>query len=51
LKRGSNPLKEKGDNMKHIVMYSGGAGSYILSKRVIAKYGKENTILLFADTK
>jgi len=36
---------------KHIVMYSSGAGSAWLGKYVADKYGKENTILLFTDTK
>lgn len=36
---------------KHIVMFSGGIGSYITAKRVVAKYGAENTILLFSDVK
>lgn len=36
---------------KHIVMFSGGVGSYITAKRVVAKYGAENTILLFSDVK
>lgn len=37
--------------MKHIVFYSGGAGSYATAKRVVEKYGNENVILLFTDTK
>ncbi len=36
--------------MKHVIMYSGGAASYVAAKRVIEWYGKENVILLFADT-
>lgn len=36
---------------KHIVFYSGGAGSYATAKRVVDKHGKDNTILLFTDTK
>ncbi len=36
--------------MKHIVFYSGGIVSWMTAKRVIEKYGKENVILLFADT-
>lgn len=35
---------------KHIVFYSGGIGSWATAKRVIAKHGKENVILLFTDT-
>lgn len=36
--------------MKHIVFYSGGIGSWAAAKRVIVKYGKQDTILLFTDT-
>lgn len=36
--------------MKHIVSYSGGIGSAITAKMLVEKYGKENVILLFADT-
>ncbi|MBR8661144.1 hypothetical protein [Brevibacillus sp. NL20B1] len=36
--------------MKHIVMYSGGIGSWAAAKRVVQRYGKENVILLFTDT-
>lgn len=36
--------------MKHIVSLSGGIGSYITLKRVIAKYGKEDVIAVFCDT-
>jgi hypothetical protein len=36
--------------MKHIVMYSGGIGSYLAARRVIKKYGKNKTTLLFTDT-
>jgi hypothetical protein len=32
-------------------MFSGGIGSYITAKRVVAKYGSENVILLFSDVK
>lgn len=35
---------------KHIVMYSGGAGSSWVGKYVADKFGKENTILLHTDT-
>lgn len=37
--------------MKHIVFFSGGISSYCAAKRVIEKFGKENVILLFTDTK
>lgn len=36
-------------NMTHLVMYSGGGGSWAAAKRVIQKHGLDNTILLFAD--
>ena len=35
----------------HIVSFSGGIASFFAAKRVVEKYGKENTLLLFADTK
>jgi 3'-phosphoadenosine 5'-phosphosulfate sulfotransferase (PAPS reductase)/FAD synthetase len=37
-------------DLKHIVFYSGGLGSWMTAKRVIEKYGKDNVILLFTDT-
>lgn len=37
--------------MKHVVMYSGGVGSWAAAKRVIEQHGTEDTILLFTDTK
>lgn len=37
--------------MKHIVSFSGGMGSFAEAKSCADKYGKENVILLFADTK
>ncbi len=36
--------------MKHLVMYSGGAGSWATAKRVAAEHGTEDLVLLFADT-
>lgn len=36
---------------KHVVMFSGGAGSWMTAKRVAEKHGTENLVLLFADTK
>lgn len=36
--------------MKHVVMYSGGAGSYGAAQRVIGKHGAADTTLLFTDT-
>ena len=37
--------------MKHIVMFSGGIGSYMTAKRVCETVGSENVILLFSDVK
>ena len=37
--------------MDHVVMMSGGAGSWAAGKRVVERYGAERTTLLFADTK
>ena len=38
-------------NHKHIVMFSGGLGSWRAAKRVAAEYGTANLVLLFADTR
>lgn len=35
---------------KHIVSYSGGAGSIMTAIKLVEKYGNENVLLLFADT-
>ena len=37
--------------MKHVVMYSGGIGSWMTAKLVTERHGAEETILLFADVK
>ncbi len=37
--------------IKHLVMYSGGVCSWAAAKRVAEKYGTEEMVLLFADTK
>lgn len=37
--------------MKHVVMFSGGLGSWMAAKRVAARYGTDNLTLLFADVK
>lgn len=37
--------------MKHIVLYSGGLGSYFTAKRLLETVAKEDMILLFTDTK
>jgi hypothetical protein len=36
--------------IRHLVMFSGGACSYIAAKRVIQRHGKYGVVLLFADT-
>lgn len=37
--------------MKHIVMFSGGVGSWMTAKRVAERYGTKDLVLCFADTK
>ncbi len=37
--------------MKHVVMFSGGIGSWATAKRVVEAHGSENLVLLFADVK
>lgn len=37
--------------MKRIVSYSGGLGSFMAAQLTVARYGKENTVLVFTDTK
>lgn len=36
--------------MKHICSFSGGLGSWMAARRVVAEYGVEDTYLLFTDT-
>lgn len=36
--------------IKHLVMFSGGACSYMAAKRVIQRHGNDGVVLLFADT-
>ena len=36
--------------MKHVVMFSSGAGSWMAAKRVAAEHGTSRMVLLFADT-
>ena len=36
--------------MKHVVNFSGGAGSWMTAKRVAERYGTDNLVLLCADT-
>src|ERR1700755_2803522 len=37
--------------MKHVVMFSSGAGSWAAAKRVAAKYGTDDLYLVFSDVK
>jgi len=37
--------------MRHVVMYSGGIGSWAAAKRIVQQAGKENMVLLWADTR
>lgn len=37
--------------MKHVVMFSGGIGSWATAKRVAEEHGTDDLILLFADVK
>ena len=37
--------------MRHVLMFSGGVGSWAAAKRVVEKYGADKVTLLFADTK
>jgi hypothetical protein len=41
----------KNKQTKHIVLFSGGVGSWAAAKRVAAQHGTDNLILLFTDTK
>lgn len=36
--------------MKHVVSFSGGMGSFAEAHACVTKFGRENTLLLFADT-
>ena len=37
--------------VQHVVMFSGGIGSWATAKRVVAEHGPENVVLLFSDVK
>jgi 3'-phosphoadenosine 5'-phosphosulfate sulfotransferase (PAPS reductase)/FAD synthetase len=45
--RNEAPLDRR---VRHLVMFSGGVGSWATAKRVVERHGTENTVLLFADT-
>jgi hypothetical protein len=34
----------------HVIQYSGGIGSWATARRVTARYGTQNVVLLFANT-
>lgn len=36
--------------IRHLVMFSGGVGSWAAAKRVVAEHGTDGVVLLFADT-
>jgi hypothetical protein len=38
------------ENIKHVVMFSGGVCSWATAKRVVERHGAAGTVLLFADT-
>src|SRR5690349_19447210 len=38
-----------GDGMKHVVMFSGGLGSWMTAKRVAEQHGTDGLFLVFAD--
>jgi 3'-phosphoadenosine 5'-phosphosulfate sulfotransferase (PAPS reductase)/FAD synthetase len=42
-------MKEN-SNVKHLVMFSGGASSAYVAKWVVDKYGRDDVILFFTDT-
>lgn len=44
-------MSDKHDPMRHVVMFSGGIGSWATAKRVAATYGTGNLVLLFSDVK
>lgn len=43
--------KDYPDHFQHVVMFSGGGGSWAAARRVADHYGNKNLHLLFADTK
>ncbi|MFC0213886.1 hypothetical protein ACFFK0_15755 [Paenibacillus chartarius] len=38
-------------HIQHVVMYSGGIGSWAVAKRVVQQFGSDRLALLFADTR
>ena len=48
--KGERQVKLKRAAYRHVVMFSGGVGSWAAAKRVAEKHGTDNLILLFADT-
>ena len=43
-------IPRDGHGIAHIVMFSGGLGSFAAAKRVVDKRGPDAVLLLFADT-
>ena len=39
------------EKITHVVMFSGGAGSWFAARRTVAEHGRESVLLLFTDTK
>ena len=44
------PLERKTPPHQHVVMFSGGVGSWATAKRVVEQNGPDHVVLLFADT-
>lgn len=47
----SGEMTRSGNNLKHVVMYSGGIGSWAAAKMVAAMYGTRDLYLVFTDVK
>jgi hypothetical protein len=47
----SGEMTENGDNLKHVVMFSGGIGSWAAAKMVAARHGTDDLYLVFTDVK
>ncbi len=48
---GAGQWEDAGEDMKRVVMFSGGAGSWAAAKRVAERHGTADMVLLFTDTK
>lgn len=40
----------EGGDVKHVVMFSGGVGSWMAARRVVEQHGTDGVVLLFTDT-